>query len=305
MIDRLLGPSLLHSHADQRCVDIARRVVFGFWALMAFFEPLVELAELPVELVSRVGPLHLMNDAALAGFWSATGLGCVKWAVVGFCVACFASRTMLRYAGVPAFASILTYQLVVRAYGHVNHGELAMMISAGLLALFALLPSKRPDERDGHNPFAGVMVAICLTILVPYSLIGVSRVAAEAKRVVTGNGERVFFTEAMVSYCVSRSSMEGLYEKVPKVGHFMATSPAAEWVLNVGFVVVTTFEVLAPLCLVSRWYRAAFLVTMAGFHVGSLFMMHIFFWENLVLYGLFLNFSRQALESPGSEATSQ
>ena len=39
--------------------------------------------------------------------------------------------------------------------------------------------------------------------------------------------------------------------------------------------------------LFSRWYRYAFLAVMIPFHVLSLFVLDVFFWENMALYILF------------------
>ena len=62
--------------------------------------------------------------------------------------------------------------------------------------------------------------------------------------------------------------------------------------LNMGFPIVTVFEVLAPLCLVSRTFRAAFLVVMVPFHLFSWIFMEVFFWKNLALYVLCVDWSR-------------
>jgi uncharacterized membrane protein len=64
--------------------------------------------------------------------------------------------------------------------------------------------------------------------------------------------------------------------------------PAAGAVLNAGFVVVTVLEVLAPLCLFSRRFRLLWLGVMVPFHVATLFLMKIFFWQNLILLVLLL-----------------
>src|SRR5690606_27023043 len=62
----------------------------------------------------------------------------------------------------------------------------------------------------------------------------------------------------------------------------LALAPA----LTLGFVVTTLFEASAPLLLVSRVFRMVWLPCMAVFHVMTLFLMNILFWENLVLLGV-------------------
>jgi hypothetical protein len=54
-------------------------------------------------------------------------------------------------------------------------------------------------------------------------------------------------------------------------------------VIITGFAVVTLFELLAPLCLVFRGFRYAWLLTIIPFHFLTLLTMKIFFWQNLLL----------------------
>ena len=54
-------------------------------------------------------------------------------------------------------------------------------------------------------------------------------------------------------------------------------------IINLGFPLVTVVEILSPYCLVSRRFRHFWLVTIFGFHVLTLLLMQIVFWENIIL----------------------
>jgi len=54
-------------------------------------------------------------------------------------------------------------------------------------------------------------------------------------------------------------------------------------VTRVGFVVVTLFEFLTPLCLLSRKFRYVWLIIIIPFHFLTWLLMNIFFWQNLLL----------------------
>ena len=63
-------------------------------------------------------------------------------------------------------------------------------------------------------------------------------------------------------------------------------------ILETGYPIVTLLEILAPLCLVSLWFRRGFLLMMLPFHVMTFLVMGILFWENLALYVLLFDISR-------------
>jgi hypothetical protein len=59
--------------------------------------------------------------------------------------------------------------------------------------------------------------------------------------------------------------------------------PWLSGILSAGFAVITLVEILSPFCLLSRTFRRIWLVSMLAFHVLTLLLMQIFFWENVVL----------------------
>jgi hypothetical protein len=63
--------------------------------------------------------------------------------------------------------------------------------------------------------------------------------------------------------------------------------------LRLGLPVITLFEITAPLCLISAHYRWIFIPTMLSFHLLSLVLMNIFFFDDMFLYLLLIDWSRR------------
>ena len=76
------------------------------------------------------------------------------------------------------------------------------------------------------------------------------------------------------------------------LGGWLSTYPALGSLFALGLPVVTAVEVCAPACLFSRRFRQAFLAVMVPFHVLSWVFLDVWFWENLLLYALLLDGSR-------------
>jgi hypothetical protein len=75
-------------------------------------------------------------------------------------------------------------------------------------------------------------------------------------------------------------------------GKLLLEYPMLDSMFKIGFPIITLFEVLAPICLFSRWFRYAFLFLMIPFHFLSWLFMEVFFWENLVLFVFFFDIER-------------
>ena len=126
------------------------------------------------------------------------------------------------------------------------------------------------------------LVALLTTLCVTYTLVGVYRLI---------HGGLDVFTSGSLTFWALRNSFQVLHPGWG-LGWLLLRHPALSMVLNAGFPVVTTFEVLAPLCVVSRPFRTAFLAVMVPFHLCSWIFMEVFFWRNLLLYMLLVEWDR-------------
>ncbi len=69
--------------------------------------------------------------------------------------------------------------------------------------------------------------------------------------------------------------------------------PAVVFFLHAGLPVITLFEMTAPLCLAWPHYRWVFMPVMLSFHLLSLVLMNIFFFDDMLLYLLLVDWSRR------------
>jgi len=63
--------------------------------------------------------------------------------------------------------------------------------------------------------------------------------------------------------------------------------------LRAGLPVITLLEITAPLCLISPLYRCIFIPVMLSFHLLSLVLMNIFFFDDMLVYLLLVDWSKR------------
>lgn len=278
--------TLIHSQASRRARQLVTRLVFGLWAVKALLDSPERLAVLPHSVYEPVGFLAVLPEA----IWST--LLRVEW-LVGLKLATLLVLGLVllgrggRLAPVAACVLLTLRQGLKRGFaGHLEHQDLVLLYAAYLLALCPLADRLVPPQHrrvpaswtlDGV-PLVGIVLALCLT----YTFAGVYRLL---------HGGLALFTSAQLPAFVARNSLQ-LVHPTGNLGHWVLNSPAAAWLLAVGFPFVTAFEVLAPLCLFVRGFRYAFVAVMVPFHVLSWLVMQVWFWENLVLYVLFFDLDR-------------
>ena len=65
------------------------------------------------------------------------------------------------------------------------------------------------------------------------------------------------------------------------------------FMLQAGLPGITVFEITAPLCVAWARFRWVFIPVMLSFHVLSLVFMNIFFFDDMLLYLLLIDWSRR------------
>ena len=68
--------------------------------------------------------------------------------------------------------------------------------------------------------------------------------------------------------------------------------PVVNFLLWAGLPGVTLLEIVAPLTLASSHFRWVFIPVMLSFHALSLIFMNIFFFDDMLLYLLLIDWSR-------------
>ncbi len=283
--------SLLHEEASPKLLRAVTIWVFGFWCLQLAFSPVDSLAALPMVLYGPVGFLRGVPDSVVAWLLSSPVIYYFKAVILLSCAAViFIIRP--RVFAILACASLTVYLGLLRGFGgHVSHSDLVMLYAAYFLALFTLANARLSAQERSRVNLSGVpVVAVLAALFFTYSLTGLFRLM---------HGAIETFTSGSLTFWAMRNS----YQYVDPLwgwGRQLLNQPVWAAALNAGFPFVTLFEVLAPLCFVSSRFRWVFIVVMLPFHLLAWIVMEIFFWEPLLLYGLF--FERSGRQQGGARS---
>jgi predicted DCC family thiol-disulfide oxidoreductase YuxK len=277
---------LLHEDASPETLNVVRFWVFGLWCLKLATDPLHQLAELPLSMFHPVAPLTwfptevyplLLSSATLTALRVLAALSALASALA------WRDRWMA-----PLCCFLLTLQqAVIRSYGSINHAEIPLLLGTYAFVLFAWADSAWRRRNGGSEPSmnhnAYPIVAVVLILCLTYTFTGVHRLVH--------GGWEVFASDSMAHWAHARSVWDAEHDF--GYGRYWGRDPVFSWTLRLGLPVVTILEVLAPVCLVSPRFRLLFVLIMVPFHVGTILVMNINFWESLCLYTLFLDVDRR------------
>lgn len=282
---------LMHWDATPADLRLVRRLVFATWFIRVAFKPLEQLALIPVSLYEPVGPLallpasleHLLHGAAFLYALKAATL--LAFALV---IAGVALRPMM----VASCVLMTLFACLWRGFaGHIDHESVLILYAGYVLTLFELADAwaerrGEPTAPGGPSRAGLPLTAILFTLCLAYTMVAVFRMLRGAPTVFTTNS---------LTFWALRNAYETA-EPAWGWGKYVVQYPWLGWMLNGGFPVITLFELTALAALFSRWYRYTFLLMMVPFHLLSLFVLDVFFWENMVLYVLFFELGRRALK---------
>jgi hypothetical protein len=279
----LLGPvELIHAQAGPALLRLVRLGIVALWVVKLLLDPVWRLADLPPELIRPVGLLALVPPDRFPFFWSGANLTLV-WIVT--LLALVAALTNRAFAPIATLASVLLtiYSSVIRSFGPAVHTDIVLLLATYALALFAWadLLQKRLDRDSAPNASAPLVTIVALLGLT-YCLVGLNRLFVSFP-VFTGNSMEIWTIDA---------SLRAYYFDT-NVGWHLPQWPWLGFFLRTGLPVITLFEITAPLCLVSPHYRRVFIPVMLSFHLLSLVLMNIFFFDDMLLYLLLVDWSKK------------
>lgn len=273
---------MLHENVSPHTLGFARIAVYGTWFWHVLKDPLATMVDVPIAYFSPIGVLRLMPEPLWQLLYTPEFLSALKLAML-VCLA-------LLVLGVGPFRCIaiftcilLTfYQGLVRGFGFINHGELSILYAAYVLAAFpsADALSLRRGKVDYAQPtmYKAPMIAVALLLGLAYMFVG-------AQRLFKG-GLEIFVNGTIIHMVALRSFGPG--PSGSGSGHLVLEHPWLALMLQVGFPIVTVFELLSPLCLFYRHFRWAWLPVMLSFHMATGLFMQIWFTANFLLIFVFL-----------------
>jgi hypothetical protein len=272
---------VLHERVSPQTLGAARILVFSSWIVNVSSIQLVDYASLPGELLNQYGVLQLIPPALWDAMWSPTFLVGFQALLIGGLIWLVLGLGAYRSVAIATCIALTLFDGMAKSLGHINHAKFGILFASYILAAFpasdglALRPRRGPAMAPVY--YTAPMLAIATLIFVTYSLVGTYRVGKV--------GFAPFYTDALAGWYLLRSldanptGFEG--------GRWIVEHPPVYLVSKLGFAVVGTLEFLAPVCLVSKYFRWARIAVMMPVHVISLFAMNIFFWENMCLILMF------------------
>ena len=277
---RLVGPlELIHEQAGPRLLGLARFGIFALWIIKLLLDPIWRLADMPREMFMPVGVLNLLSPGAVDLLLRPVTLEILL--VVTIVVSGLA---MLQrwFAVTSTFAAILLtiYSSLIRSFGPAVHTDIALLLAVYALAAYSwadLIAPKAPGR------YSYPLVTIVAMLLLTYCLVGLNRSIA--------GGISVFTGDTMETWAID-ASLRGYYFNT-NIGWHIPEWPFVVFMLRSGLPVITIFEITAPLCLAWPHYRWVFIPVMLSFHLLSLVFMNIFFFDDMLLYLLLIDWSRR------------
>ena len=293
----LIGPlELIHEQAGPRLLRLTWLGVFALWIVKLLLDPLWRLAEMPRDLFHPIGILALLPATAIDELLTWNGLAALLVFMLGVLVLGLTDKA---FPVVSTVAAVLltAYSCLIRGFGPAVHTDIVLLLVVYALAGFAWADffqtkfgerSTVIDRRYNWSsyPLVTIVVMLCLS----YCLVGLNRTVA--------GGARVFTGDTMEAWAID-ASLRGYYFNT-NIGWHIPEWPLIVLMLRSGLPVITLFEITAPLCLVSSHFRWIFIPVMLSFHLLSLVFMNIFFFDDMLLYLLLVDWSRRypALRRP-------
>jgi hypothetical protein len=294
-----IGPLvLIHEEAGPRLLRLTRLGVALLWMAKLLLDPLWRLGELPHDLLQLTGFLALLPRPAIDQLFSPGGLTALYIVTLASLLLCLTNRAYPLAATLACFL-ITAYSCVIRSFGPPVHTDIALILAFYALAAYGwadLIAARfRAQDAPAATWSSYPLVTIVCLLTFSYMLVSFNRMES--------GGIGVFTGDTMETWTVD-ASLRGYYFNT-NIGWHVPEWPLVVLFLRLGLPAITLFEMTAPLCLISSHYRRLFIPTMLSFHLLSLVFMNIFFFDDMFLYLLLIDWSRRFPELSGQSGTTE
>lgn len=272
---------MIYEQARPQTLGLVRIVVFSIWLVKIIPEPFSFLAELPRSIFKPAGVLRVVPQAGWQWLLDPEFLAILKVVLVLLLFLALLGARPYRVIAILCAIFLTLHQGLVRSFTFVNHQELAALLFVYVVAIFpaadGLSVSKPTRTHASPQIYSAALLTMTILIMLPYCAIAAFRIVNSAPGIFLSNSLAFWF-----------GSLSGLDADGWSLGKWLLRQPFLLAVSNVGFPLVTGFELFSPLCLIMPRFRRVWLVVMVLFHCLCWVILNIFFWENLILLVLLL-----------------
>jgi hypothetical protein len=269
---------MLHDQATASTLGMARIWVFGLAAISRIYCPLWEVCYLPdyypVGIMKLLGAdlwVPLLNLPLAIAFQIVT---------VGLLLAVTAGVGPYKRLAPLACIALTVSEGMVRGDGVIPHAHMILLLTTYILCAFPAADALTLFRRPDHQLAAAVMYR---APLVAASLVmGFTYMFAAVRRFSAG-GVSIYLNDSILSATALRDAELG---SAGGYGIWACETFLIAWALRIGFPVVTLLEFLSPMYVFSKRFRWIWIAVMVPFHIGTGFLMGIWFTYNLALIPL-------------------
>jgi hypothetical protein len=273
---------LLHEKATAYSVGLLRIWVFTQWIADLVKNPIGPLARIPFAYFEPIGLLQWLPREFWARVHSEPVLEGWRIALLVLLALSALGVPFYRVFALSACVLLTFYQGFILGFAEISHTDLAALYVAYIVAIFpaadALSLGRARTGRFTPSLYPAAMLTATGAFLATYMFVGV-------RRLLDGGFE--IFTNGTILRIVGDRASTPDYLGTP-LGLSVLQSPALSFVLSIGFVIVTLFEVLSFLCVISTPFRVAWVVVMLPFHILSWPLLQTLFLHNILLMGVLL-----------------
>lgn len=273
---------MLHQRVTPWTLGVIRAWVFGIWLLIIVPDPFYLLAELPISIFEPLGLMRFVPASGWTWILDVQFLYGFKFLLLVFLVLSMLGVWPYHPIAITTAVMLTFHQGLVRGFSYINHAELGALYAVYVLALFPATDGfawrRRKANLAPSTTYSAALLLMTAMLLFTYTAISSFRLAHA--------GPTIFFSDSMKYYIGWLTFRDGDFGW--DVGKWVFEYSSLALLVKFGFLLATCFELLAPLCLIYRRFRYVWLSVMVSFHFSTLFLMNIFFWENLLLFPVLL-----------------
>ena len=271
----------IHQNATKNTYIFFRAWILGIWLFLIVCSPVSSLSEL--SLIGEYSPGFLVRcfpEGFISWLFQPGSLVALKGILI-LGLFCMLFRFCSKSAGIILCFLLTVYLGMLSGIGEPTHTELCLLYGIYFLVLFEWADGVyKPRDKDLQVSSYGLpLAAICTTLCFTYAYIGLHRVA---------NGGLGLFLDDSIYYWIIENSHKPKVFLFGPLDTLLYEHNWLRFLIKAGFPVFTVLEILAPLALFHRSFRAVFVIGMVFFHAFNWLFMGIVYWENILMLALFI-----------------